>query len=512
MRNKLTLLISILIITQFANTVEGQGLIIPVGSYCTVPENGYLRIPSGDTLKLKSSSAGSGSLICNGTISGKAIVERFMTGGKWHLVSPPVMGQSFTGFISNTANNIPWLSGTNPLQYGVMDYDEANDKWNTPFVMAKVGNFESTRGYSIRNRTDGVIRFKGDLNTGNQVVTLARSKYGWNCIGNPFTSPLQVKGIGGILAENMSNIDPKFAGIYVWDEQPNYNNSGLKKDYRVYCNAAYYFTNDIQEINDKYISVGQGFFIKSKQGGSAFNINKSMKAHQNNVTFRSAQTAWPAIRLQASGNNLVSTTVVAFEEHMTSGLDPSYDVAMLKGNPDFAVYSHLVSDDGGDYAVQSLPYLQNSTIIPIGLDCLVATTVSFSLEQSNFVDPIIIILEDREKSVLTELKSTDSKYTAEIKSNTKGIGRFFIHMINSVLGDNSNRVSKMNIFTIGGRIFVEGGIRGAYLVQVFDINGRLVQLITSEGGAPIVSHVYNKGVYLIRISDENGTFTHRVIL
>ncbi|MDD2798178.1 MAG: T9SS type A sorting domain-containing protein [Bacteroidales bacterium] len=504
-------LLALLIIPK---KLDAQGLVVPVGTYISVPSDANIRLGSSDSLTIQSTASGTGSLISNGTFTGAAKVQRYMTGAKWHIVSSPVSGQSFTNFILDGANNIPWLSGTNPVQYGIMEYDEANDKWSTPFIAAKSGDFVTSQGYSVRNRADGVMTFKGSgILTGNQTVTLIRGKYGWNCIGNPFTSVIQVKGLGGILADNLNNLDQNYAGIYVWDEQPNYNNSGLKKDYRIHCNTPYTFPFSIQETADTYIAVGQGFFMKSKTGGGTFTFTQAMKSHQSGVAFRSANESWPAIRLQANGNNLVSTTVVAFGSEMTNGLDPSFDVAMLKGNPNFALFTRLVESDGLDYAVQALPEtFDDDGMIAIGLDCAVGADITFKLEQAFLPTDSKVTLEDRQTSTFTTFVDDQTSYTTNIATNTKGIGRFYLHITNLGTGITSNQSNRFLVYGNGDRILLKGNFREVTEVTIYTTDGKFVEKITPKEDVILQTKSHTRGVYIVRIDGNNIHSSHRVLL
>ncbi|MFZ4454985.1 MAG: T9SS type A sorting domain-containing protein [Bacteroidales bacterium] len=487
-------------------------MIVPASTYLTIPTGANVRLTGTDSLTIQSTASGTGSLICNGTFAGPAKVERYMTGAKWHIVSSPVTGQSFSSFITNSANNIPWLSGTNPVQYGIMEYDEPNDKWSIPFTAAKSGNFVTSQGYSVRNRADGKITFKGNIMTANQTVTLTRGKYGWNCIGNPFTSTIQVKGLGGILSDNIADLDQNYAGIYIWDEQANYNNSGLKKDYRVHCNTPYTFPFNIQENSDTYVAVGQAFFMKSKSSGGTFTFKQSMKTHQTGVTFRSTQGNWPAVRLQANGNNLVSTTVVAFNESMSKGLDPSYDVGMLKGNPAFALYSRLIDSDGFDYAVQALPDTISTEEIPIGLDCTVGTSVTFKMEKAFLSEGCDVILEDRQKSIFTEFEDEDSFYTTDIASNNTGIGRFYIHITNLGTGTLNYKDERFLVYGSSGKIIVKGNLREISSVDIYTTDGKIIDKITPNNEAIFQSKCYTKGVYIVKLTNSHRNYSRRVIL
>ena len=492
-------------------SMKAQGIVISPNAYVTNPATASVRLGGSDTLIIQSTAAGTGSLINNGTFVGPAKIERYMTGAKWHIVSSPVTGQSFSSFITNSANNIPWLSGTNPVQYGIMEYDEVNDKWSTPFTASKTGNFVATQGYGVRNRVDGKITFKGNIMTDNQTVTLTRGKYGWNCIGNPFTSPILVKGLGGILDDNLVNLDQNYAGIYIWDEQPNYNNSGLKKDYRVHCNTPYTFPFEIQENSGTYVAVGQAFFMKSKSGGGNFTFKQAMKTHQSGVAFRSTQTGWPALRLQVSGNSLVSTTVIAFNENMTTGLDPSYDVGMLKANPSFALYSRLVETDGLDYAVQAIPDSLETAVIPIGVDCAVGATLTFKLEKAFFPEECDVTLEDRLRNQFYEFEE-NAAYSAEVASNTKGVGRFYLHISNLRTPIFQHQKANFLVYAHSGRFVVKGNLEEGTAISICTLDGRVVGQYRPDNSRIFQSKVGLKGVYIIKIANKSNQYTCKIAL
>jgi len=70
---------------------------------------------------------------------------------------------------------------------------------------------------------------------------------------------------------------------------------------------------------------------------------------------------------------------------MTAGLDPSYDARKLKGNPNIALYTRLVEDNGVDFAIQALPPLNTEKVeVKIGnekkyvVDCLDSEWISSS--------------------------------------------------------------------------------------------------------------------------------------
>ena len=94
-----------------------------------------------------------------------------------------------------------------------------------------------------------------------------------------------------------------------------------------------------------------------------------MQVIQNGLALKSANTSWPAVELTVKTDSLSSYTDIAYNEKMTLGLDPSYDAGLLRGSNKLSVYSHLVNDNGLDFAIQCLPENQlENMVVPIGID------------------------------------------------------------------------------------------------------------------------------------------------
>lgn len=160
-----------------SSLLSAQGLKVEPGSCIKVELGTTLKIANGD-LVLKSNASGDASLIDLGNVeylgSGEAKVERYLTHGKWHLVSSPVSGAvagMFTGDYLQTHSE-----ATNVYT----DVTLASDPLN---IM---------QGYALwcTSAEATTELFSGITNTKAKSIGFTKSGEGWNLVGNPYPSAL----------------------------------------------------------------------------------------------------------------------------------------------------------------------------------------------------------------------------------------------------------------------------------------------------------------------------------
>ncbi|MEA4840029.1 MAG: GLUG motif-containing protein, partial [Bacteroidales bacterium] len=339
----------------------------------TVNAEKQLTISSGNltvagNLTLKSDATGTASMIYNGgavSVTGTTTIERYMTADAWHLITPPVSGQTIGTFL--TANTTIKSNPDNSSQKALKDYNESTNTWNgLTYTTGTTDLLSLGKGYAVWPSSAGVVSFTGTLPTGNQTVTVARTgDYGWNCIGNPYASSIAINantaaGTSCFINANSDNMETSFWAIYVWDQTQSKYLTFNQSD------AAY------------YLPVDQAFFVKAKTGATQISFTSAMQQHQPGATFRSATAEKPEIDIDATMNGKHSTAKVRFTEKATKGLDFGYDAGAFKTG--FDVYTKLVEDNGVDFAIQSLPTDPgNGYVIPVGLETSESGTVELSL-------------------------------------------------------------------------------------------------------------------------------------
>lgn len=501
-------------------TIEsGCALTIPANTNVTVA--GTLTNSAGSTgLILQSTTAGSASLIHN-TAGVAATTERHMNQNRWHIIAPSVTGQSIASFVTNGSNTIP-VSGNN---YGMMNYSESGGGWVYYTVSpAPVGNLSVGTGYLLRHTVNDSVSLAGPLNAATTNVNITKSANGWNGIGNPFPCSIGVRSDAtssdNFLTYNASQLDPSFAALYLWDE-PAVRTSGVSY-YNIICNAGFVSTTGRTVIDQAYMQPGQGFIVKAKTGGGTVSFTTNMRLHENTGSyFKSARVSWPGINLVVSSANKSASTAITFHQNMTRGLDVTYDTGLMGGDPAFSLYSRLVEDNGVKFMLQCLPDDGFDNMrIPIGLDCKVGGTVTFTAEIVPLPPGIKAILADSLLGKFTDLEEPSATYTTTVNPNTSGIGRFFLNISTSVTSAvsatsvNSIDYHAIDIYANGKEIIIKGKVNNNTKANLYDITGLLIRSynlqpsdinILPDDGLPT-------GIFVVKVFGDGLSVNKKVFL
>jgi len=481
-------------------TTSGTGIkTIATGTAVTV--NGNLNVVNGSTLTIASTGASAtGSLIVAGTptVLGTVNVQRYLPTNDWHLISSPVSGLTLNSFAS--ANGIQFDAPTKT--YDIGPYNEGTNIWD----YLGTGSFEIAKGYSTERTlgtSSGLATFTGTgIYAGDQNIALTRAGYGWNCIGNPYTSAISASAFinyNGPGTGNQDQLDPTYSTIYIWDN----------------AQTQYQPISFFSGMN--HIAVGQGFIVKAKTNTSKAYFKTTMQSHQNAAIFKDAEIPWPAVTLKVQAGDLHCTTLINFNEAMTTGLDPTYDAGMYKGNPNIALYSRLVSGDNPvDFSVQSLPPSHTGSYrIPVGLDLPDGGEVSFTAETLNLSTGNKVILEDVQTQTFTDLGTEGAKYTTVVAANTSGTGRFYLHT-----GENSvtavSRLAKQDftVFNHDRIIYINGEAGESTVFSIYNIEGKQFANLRAQklNQNTIDATGFPSGVYLLRIKNKDIQQVAKLVL
>lgn len=443
-----------------------------------------------------------------------ATTQTYLTGNTWHVYSPTTSAGSIRSFIQNTDNNLPVKTDA----YGMMDYDEANNSWNNYFTSSTTDNLLAGKGYGLRCSSDGTVSTFGNIIAGDYSVTLTKAGEGWNCIGNPYTSAININATsdnGSFLyyntVTNTNILDSNYGAVYIWDPESN--------QYKVICNADFSFTTTepTRVLSQNYIASGQGFFVKAAANGANISFTPAMQSHQNstNAPLKSAKVSWPAIQLTMTNGTNVASTVIAFNNQMTKGLDPTYDAGLLRGTTGLEIYSRLVTDNRVDFAIQCLPEDYNSLVIPIGLESKTGGEITFSAETVQLPADCSVILEDRENNTFTSLID-GATYKTTVSAGTTAIGRFYIHSGNLTTGTSGleNSLFNLKAYYAKGEIIIEGKLDTNAKALLFDISGRAFGSYQLQEGSrnTISASGLKTGVYLLKVTDDDKQFSTKLVI
>jgi len=356
-----------------------------------------------------------------------------------------------------------------------------------------------------------IIAFAGTVITDatvNYAATFTSDKgAGFNLVGNPFTSTIAITTDGqatdNFLADNSGILDVSYQAVYIWNESSGYTYGD--NDYSVICNSGFSGQGSSSEISQDYIEPGQGFMVKVNDDGNVV-FNKDTQKHGAGDYYKS-KDGWPGVELGVSGNNNTNPTIICFNENMTPGLDPSYDIGKIKGNPNIALYTKLIEDNDVDFAIQALPFARLEEFeIPVGIDILETTTFEFSVYQEN-LDNYNIVLEDRQEGTFTNLRW--DTYFATISES--GTGRFYLHFKDATAIEESPYNSAIRVYAAERSIFIRGTNTG--YVCLFDLTGRIImqQDFSGEGMISIPASL-KTGIYVVTVQNGKEVKTGKVFI
>ena len=476
-----------------------------------------LTINSGASLTIQSSATGTGSLIVEGTSTGDVIFKRYVDeaskAATWHYVSAPIAGQAINNsFMTNNSIYSP-DGGTN---YNFYRWDEDTDYWiaygstGDPEAFGD-SDFADARGYAITRSAAGEISFTGTVRTNDvsyAATYTAGKAEGYNLVGNPFSSAIGITNAAtsnqNFISTNTALLNDNYEAVFLWDEQAGYDRS--QNDYKVISNAA---IAGYTQISQDYIQPGQAFMVRVVPEGGNLAFNKNMQAHATVDYFKDSKETWPSVELIAKNAELFNATAIGFNEYMSPGIDPSYDVGKMKGNPDIALYTRLVEDNGVDFAIQALPFEGIEEFeIPVGIDVLESGVLEFSINHDK-LENYDIMLEDRQEGIFTNLRR--ESYFAEISES--GTGRFYLHFKDATAIGETIPQSNVSFRYAQGRITLNNPDHEVGRVLLTNITGQTVKTIELNADKVQGFELRQQtGIYILSIQTNKGVLSKKIFI
>lgn len=492
---------------------SGSSMTINPGQALTVNGN----LANSGTFTITSDAVNNnGSLIVNGSSAGTVTYNRFMPAGSaWHYVSSPVSltsspSGSFYGW-NEVAGD--WDAGTTATPASGIGYTLQTAGTAVSFtgsVVNSVSPISATSPYSDCGFLGGTALYSGRDYASGRNATTAYGGGGWNLLGNPFTSALNVNGTGGFIAGNIGSFDPNYVAVYIYDGA----------SYTFIGSQISGWEETTAGFGDDNVQVGQGFFLLSHCNASTFSFTPGMQTHDISVPMtksaRTEDSPWPGLLLKVKYGDKENSTLVVYNEKMTADLDPGYDVGQLSNGPDVEIYTSLpIADNGVSFARQALPIANADTIIvPLGIDTEAGGEVTFSattvpLGSNKFW------LEDRKSGKFTDLST--GTYTVTLPAKTYGTGRFFIiASTNTPTGIRQPQTEDtgVRVWTSNEKVIIQGEVSDRAICEVYNVNGKKILRIRLTGGEMnTVNLPYGlKGAFIVRVADGAKVTTRKMAL
>lgn len=373
-------------------------------------------LASGGNLTLLSDATGTAMVVNpvgGGTVTGRAIMERFVTGsvqGYRHFSSPMLSGtatvQEFAddvaGFnvnpayntLGNAASPFPTL-----FQYDETRLNATSNTFDAGWMVPEAtGNLTAGRGYSVQTAPASTVDISGTLASANVSYPLTRGPYaesGWQLLGNPFPSPLDWD-----LVPAAPGVDK---ALYVYVPSGPYSGS-----YRSYVNGVG------QNGGSKDLAAMQGFFVRATTATATLSLPSTARATTYlNPTFErgtaSRSSTRPLLRLSArNASGQADETVVYFDPAATTAFDTAYDAYKVQLNGNGLPSLWTIAGNHG-LAINALATLTDVPSIPLAVR--VSQNGAHTLQATELLNMPAgteVWLEDRELGVRQNLATTPS--------------------------------------------------------------------------------------------------------
>ncbi len=383
-----------------------------------------------------------------------AVVKKSFEGNTnvWGTISVPMVGGA----------TIPSATaGTHDLYR----YDEVEQEWEyyTDADGPGYTKLDMGRGYLYTNTADIDLQLSGVLNVNDVEFELSYTDgnilAGFNMIGNPFAH----------------NID---------DSHFSTNNGA------VLANGFYIINSDGQlqarPVNT-IIAPMEAVLVKSDKAGMLTMLKES-----NGQVSKSNRETPAYLAVNVANKTYSDVAYVSFNEGL--GLDKiphrNAEIPMV-----------YIPVDGINYAIATMS--QDVTEIPVSFKAATIGEYTIGAELQG-CDYSTVTLVDRLTGIETNLMLED--YTFIAKSNDSA-ERFFIRLDNSQQATDNSHFAYIN----NGMMLINN-INGQAVVNVYDVAGRSLAEYNVTGSASLPTATFRSGVYIIRMTDENGVKVQKIVV
>ena len=428
-----------------------------------------------DVCKYASYTAPVVTLDATSTISG--IVE--LSGGELYTNAalPIVAKKSFEKVSGEVGETEGWGTISTPIanveipsndNHDIYSYDEKNAMWRfykgeqIDGVEYPFREFELGQGYLYANKEDITIELTGTLNVEPVELDITYTKgmnelAGFNFVGNPF-------------AHNISE-------------------------------AHFTTTNDAQLSN--------GFYVVSPKGAIVVRPANAVIAPMESVMVQTdAPTKLTINNAPASKRSEINNGQLEINVANSNYSDVAYvsfnDGKGLNkiGHRNTEIPMVYIPVEGANYAIAMMN--QDVTEIPVSFQAATMGQYTIGVEAQD-CEYAMMTLVDRFTGIETNLLIED--YTFIAKSNDSA-ERFIIKLAM----DNSNGEANENFAFINNGMMYIYNIEGQGTVSVYDVTGRPVAEYNVATSANISTSDFAAGMYIIRMSDENGVKVQKIVV
>jgi hypothetical protein len=437
-----------------------------------------------DGLLVESTATGTGTVITNGAVSGKSIVQQYLLGKQgasqreWWYISSPV-----SGALSGVFNP---AGGVN--KFG--SYTESSASY--PQITTNDAQLFTGKGYVVKiNDTDKAYDFNGTLHSGDYEFTPLRTgttapKRGFNLMGNPYPSYLNWDlVIADPATSNMRNA--------LWFR--TYHNNAMS--FHTYADG-----DGVPEITSSLIAPMQAFWVKVHADGSngVLSLKNLYRAHFSegaNPLKVKAEVHRQRLRLVVSNGEHSDELLITGKTKASNELDVFDIEKMSNDNPSIPEIYSIV--DGQELVINAMNQLSDGLKIELGFRPGREGNFTLKLSQLENITQKIFLFDKHLNRSIELTAGAEYTFASDAQFTHQRFSlEFRIPDANTAIEETNHPV--FVYVNLNRQLVVHAQLEDD--IQVYNLAGQLLLQLKAEGSDPVLTQALNGGVYLVKVAGQ----------
>lgn len=439
---------------------------------------------------------------------------------EYNFTSSPVKNQNMKLIFGNNAGNSQFVTVLKESNNTFVNADAAD--WLKP-----------ARGFAVKepkvSYAGNIAEYNGPANNGRISIDVTRSadNRGWNLIGNPYPSNLDLKQL---YEDNKTVIGEEFK---FWDNKVNNTYTQFHGGYNGYSYAVYNAVtsedgfgveapgNDAGNNTDgednspgtkagdrvpfRVVNVAQAFMVRAITNGTVNYKNAYRSTSNKNTTFfgknTTPQDASFRIKLVTPANIVFTQGIVYFEGGNNAfGIEDSKHPAPSSSD---AFYSFV---DDNKVIINGRSVFNPNDVIKLGTQNFEPGTYKIKAvdQKGVFANGQNIYIKDNILNVIANLSESPYEFTSTSGAFTN---RFEIvyKPESTTLGTSFHSKANIEIFRDGAEFVIRSSEKQIKEIELFDLSGRLIIKISEDSKeVRFNANRLSEGLYILKSMMKDG--------
>ena len=454
-----------------------------------------------------------------------------------------------------TPQNITWTGGlngaaTSPItlsSYWIFKFQDLTNTYANWQSVGQNGTLYPAQGFTLKGSgatgPNQNLTFVGKPNNGTITTTVAPSNL--NLTGNPYPS-----AIDATVFIN-ANIGSITGSLYFWEHASSNNSHNLSAYQGGYsvrnlvggvgpsAPAGINGLGNSSRVPQRYIPVGQGFFVVGNSTGGTITFTNGQRAFiketnaSSNALFKTANTTtsylgnneedpitndqYVRVRLgMTSKDNYHRNILLGFMENLaTPALDYGYDAVSIDNQPNDVYFKTA----GTNLAIQGDDYFNVNKMYPIGVKAYVTGEIKFMIDEvENLPASQRYYILDNQDGVFHDI--TNDPYIVEVPQGNTDNRFVFTFKDTNALNNNdfTNENSIQVVYTSSNDVLtIKNNVADATIHKVILYNMLGQEVMTFKVNGQVQSQLeipvsgISSGTYITKVVSDKGTTSKKIV-